>query len=115
MAEQLLQAGDLDRQMTILQWDSHRDTMGETARSQSPFAKGVWCKKEDVTSETAGVEQVVTERPTAFGLTKFTIRYRAGIDKTMEITCEGITYNIVSVSEGPGRRQWTVIVAQSHD
>lgn len=114
MAEQSLQAGDLDRQLDILQWDAHRDSMGETARSQSPFARNVWTKKEDVTSETAGVEQVVTERPTAFGLTKFTIRYRAGIDKTMEIFCEGTLYNIVSISE-VGRRQWTVIIAQSHD
>lgn len=111
----MLPLGDLDRQLDILQWDTHRDSMGETARSQSPFAKGIWAKKEDVTSETAGVEQVVTERPTAFGLTKFTIRHRAGIDKTMEIVCEGVTYSIVSVSEGPGRRQWTVIVAESRD
>lgn len=108
-----MQAGDLDRQIDILQLDTMRNTVGEIGKSLSPFLPGVWAKKEDI----GGTEKddPTTGRVTAFGRVDFTIRYRADLKETMAVDCEGIRYDILNVREGEGRKQWTVIEAQKHD
>lgn len=107
-----MQAGDLDRKIDILTLDTHKNTLGEMGKSLSPFATGVWAKKQDI----SGKEEVESERETAFGRTDFTIRYRSDLKETMVLQCEGVTYDILNVREGDGeRRQWTVIEAKKHD
>lgn len=106
-----MEAGDLDRKVDILTLDTHKNTLGEMGKSLSPFALGVWMKKEDV----SGKEEVDSDRKTAFGQTDFTARFRSDLKETMVLICEGVTYDILNIREGEGRKQWTVIEAKRHD
>jgi len=43
---------------------------------------------------------------------KFLIRYRAGIDATMRVVCEGLTYELTAPPQEAGRRQGLFLFAR---
>lgn len=66
-----------------------------------------WAAVEELAgSERLAELQTVMERPT-----RFTIRYRADVAGATEILHDGRTFNVRSVADQTGRREWLVIVA----
>jgi len=103
-------AGRLDRRITVIQrsitdGDSNEDyTTGWEEIENYP---DVWARKYDL----RGKEVVIADKVQFMYLTVWTIRYRTDLKASMRIVDEsGQVYEIVTISEGEGRRAWLDIV-----
>ena len=103
-------AGRLDRRITIIQpiitdGDSNEDY--KNGWEEIDDYPDVWARKYDL----RGKEVVIADRVQFMYLTVWTIRYRRDVKANMRIVDEaGQVYEIVTISEGEGRRQWLDIV-----
>lgn len=104
---QKIQAGHLDRKLTIQQ----RIKTVNTTTNEDVFVyqtlaevRGKKIEKE------GGTEKFELNQTIAESKTQFIIRYRADIRPDMLILCEGVTYDITAQNEyGETRRQWLII------
>lgn len=99
--------GALDRRLAIERQQQVQDPLtGEVTARWMPVAT-VWASRRQLSGRE--VEIAVATRGTEE--LRFRIRYRAGIDATMRVTCEGVAYAVVRVEE-IGRRRWLDIYAR---
>ena len=106
-----LQAGDLDRLLTLLTPAIIREASGERILNYDAAAQATPCKYE----AGKGGEKDDKDRLIAAQPDSFTVRFREDITPTHRLLFEGNTYNVTGVREGAGRRQWTVISATKTD
>lgn len=103
-------AGRLDRRITIIErsitdGDSNEDYT--TAWVEITNYPDVWARKYDL----RGKEVVIADKVQFMYLTVWTIRYRTDLKASMRIVDEaGQVYEIITISEGEGRRAWLDIV-----
>jgi SPP1 family predicted phage head-tail adaptor len=103
-------AGRLDRRITVIErsitdGDSNEDYT--TAWVEIENYPDVWARKYDL----RGKEVVIADKVQFMYLTVWTIRYRTDLKASMRIVDEsGQVYEIVTISEGEGRRAWLDIV-----
>ena len=98
-----MQAGKMDRLITIEQATSTRDTVGDAVPTWSTFAT-VWARKV----RSRGTEQFKAERETAEREIRLEIRYLAGLDETMRIRFDGQIFDIEDLEEIGRRAGWTI-------
>lgn len=106
-----LQAGDLDRLITPLRPDFIQQGTGERLVTFDPQTPISALFTPGNGGETAGADK----RPTASEKDTFTVRYSPDITALWRLLYEGATYTITAVSEGPGRKMWTVLTAERTD
>ncbi len=104
-----LRAGQLDRRITLQRPVPTRDSYGAELVAWQDLAT-VWAKVEPM----GGDEGFRADQPTARQVTRFTIRYRAGVAPAMRVLYGGETYDIDDVSE-PERRVSLVLLAHAHE
>lgn len=97
-----MNAGELDRRITILQLTVTRSGLGDEVKSRSTLAT-VWAKVLPVSGRefaNATVEQLLTEKTL-----RFRIRYLASArnDTKLQIVYDGQTYDVKHIAE-IGRR-----------
>lgn len=80
--------------------DTTRDAFGRRKGSGTTVAT-VWAEKQDW----AGDETTENGRETASVLTKWKIRYRTDVAAKMVLTCNSITYDILSVMDFDGTKR----------
>jgi SPP1 family predicted phage head-tail adaptor len=103
-------AGRLDRRITVIErsitdGDSNEDYT--TAWVEIENYPDVWARKYDL----RGKEVVIADKVQFMYLTVWTIRYRTDLKASMRIVDEtGQVFEIVTISEGEGRRAWLDIV-----
>jgi SPP1 family predicted phage head-tail adaptor len=100
-----MQAGRLDRRVTILRRNLQRDEFGQQIESYDPIDT-VWAQKVDVT----GRELFAAQRPIGEGTTRFRIRWRNDLTITDRLQYDGTEYDIVQMTE-LGRQEGLEIVA----
>ena len=105
-------AGDLDRLINITVKNESLNLKGE--KMDSTFGPFLYNVPAYVQAK-GGTETPEADRETAFGKVQFTIRYEPTIKPTMRVVYEFQDYDIESVAEGEGRKQWTVIDAKKHN
>ena len=96
-----MQAGDLDRRITIERYDTAPDAFNEGTKVWSPIVT-VWASKKDVSDS----ERVAAQEVGAEISTRFQIRYSTqvkDVDPRDRLICEGRVYSISAVKE-IGRR-----------
>lgn len=105
---QKLKIGELDRIITIRTYTETQSETGDVVATysdeQSEFCKVEWGME-------GNKEKFHADQERAFTGCRFTIRYRADLDKKMKLTFEGATYEVTAISEIP-RRRFTVITAE---
>jgi len=104
-----MQAGRLDRRLTILRRTLSRNSYGEQIESFDPLAT-VWAQKLDVT----GREFFAAQKTLAENTTRFRIRWRDDLSVTDRISCGGHEYDIKQLAE-LGRADGLEIVAVMRD
>jgi len=88
-----MQAGALDRRITIQERTDTRDGAGEPVPTWSTLAE-VWASLEPLQGrEDFDAQQINAIRPT-----KFRIRYREDVDETMRIAWDGQTWDINAIT-----------------
>lgn len=93
-----MQAGPLDRRITIQTHTDTRDGAGEPVPAWTTLAT-VWANVLHL----RGTEPFEGQQFNAQRVTVFTIRYRDDVDETMQVSFDGQTYDIEGISE-LGRR-----------
>lgn len=94
-----MRAGALDRRLELRHRVLTRDaTTGEEVESFVAY-ETVWASKRDI----RGREFFAAQQLNAETTTIWQIRYRSDVAYTDRIVCDGVTYNIVGISE-IGRR-----------
>lgn len=102
--------GRLDRRITFIErqitdGDSNEDYL--TGWAEIDSNPDVWARKSDL----RGKEVVIADQVRFMYLTIWSIRYRSDLTTAMRLVDEaGLVYEIITISEGEGRRQWTDIV-----
>ena len=99
-----MQAGKLDRRLTLRRKTTTTDEFGGEVASWSDVAT-VWASKEDVRD----AERVRAQQVGASITTRFQIRPLAGGAKPSvewQATCEGVLYEITAVKEIGRREGW---------
>lgn len=102
--------GRLDRRVTFIErqitdGDSNEDYL--TGWDEITSSPTVWARKADL----RGKEVVIADQVRFMYLTVWTVRHRTDITTSMRLVDEaGQVYEIITVSEGEGRRQWLDIV-----
>ena len=100
-----MQAGKLDRRITIQSPTSTRDGAGQPVEAWALLAT-VWARVEHL----RGKEPFQGQEFNAQRTSVFTIRYRTDLDETMRIIFDGDTYDILAIAE-KGRREGLEITA----
>lgn len=103
-----MQAGELDRRITIERYSATTNDLGEEVGSWTPLAT-VWAAKTDIRDSERFVAQQVNSSIT----TRFQIRYLtklADLDAKDRLTHGELVYGIVAVKE-IGRREGIEITA----
>lgn len=99
--------GALDRRLTIERQQQAQDPLtGEVVVQWVPVAT-VWASRRQL----SGREVEFAAATRSAEELRFRIRYRAGIDATMRVTCEGVAYAVVRTEEIE-RRRWLDIYAR---
>jgi SPP1 family predicted phage head-tail adaptor len=101
-----MQAGKLDRKIVIQESTQGQTAAGEVTNSISTHAT-VWANVRQV----AGREPFRGEREIAQADTIFKIRYLSTVTPKMQISYNGLIYNIISINE-LGRREAMEIMTQ---
>ena len=102
-----IQAGTLDRRITIESRVVGQSATGDTTETWSVFAT-VWARKRDL----SGREYHEARQDQAEVTTEFTIRYLAGLKREMRIGFDGDTYDIMHIPE-INRREGHIILARA--
>lgn len=102
-----MQAGDLDRSVTIQAKTVTRDDFGGPVET--------WA--DEITRRAKKIDQGGRDFRAAGVLnaevtTLFKMRYYAGLTPQKRIVCGGLTYDIVAAYEGAGRLQETIVQAK---
>jgi SPP1 family predicted phage head-tail adaptor len=100
-----VQAGKLDRRVTILQRSLARDEYGEQVEAYDELAT-VWAQKLDIT----GREFFASQKVIGEGTARFRVRYRTDIDLVDRLSYDGHQYDIKQLVE-IGRRDELEIIA----
>jgi SPP1 family predicted phage head-tail adaptor len=103
-----MEAGPLDRRLTILRSTTATNDFGEEVVSWEPLTT-VWASKQDIRD----AERYAAQEVAAIITTRFRIRYSslvAGMSPDDRVTCEGIEYGVTAVKE-IGRREGLEITA----
>ena len=102
--------GRLDRRITFIErqitdGDSNEDYL--TGWEEIENYPDAWARK----SELRGKEVVIADQIRFMYLTIWSIRYRNDLKTSMRLVDEaGQVYEIITISEGEGRRQWIDVV-----
>ncbi|HEX9904627.1 MAG TPA: phage head closure protein [Propylenella sp.] len=104
-----MNAGDMDRRITIRSIAVVNNTRGEPIATEATFLANEPARVR----QKSGRELVVSDQIQAERTTEFTVRYRAGFEETMRITYEGDDYDILAIEE-IGRRHWLRLVTTRH-
>lgn len=94
-----MQAGKLDRRATLQTKSTAQDSSGEELGTPTTIGT-VWASKADLTGREFLNAQAVHAEVT----TRFQIRWRSDVEAEVQIVCEGLTYDVLSVAE-IGRRE----------
>ncbi|MFL5731459.1 MAG: phage head closure protein [Cytophagaceae bacterium] len=113
MPREIKDIGQFDRKITIESITGGRSASGGQVKTWTTVATP-WAMVDDLNNRVDGNEKYEAGRETAIGKTKFTIRYRTGLDAKMRILYEGAYYNIRAFNE-LGRRQFLEIMADTRD
>ncbi|WP_192579069.1 phage head closure protein [Fibrisoma limi] len=107
-----LQSGDLDRTAHFYHQQTLKDNGGDylNALDNDPYASVPAARLSS-----RGDEKELLNRPTEVGVETFAIRYRDDVRATDQMKIDGVVYNVTFVTEGEGRRQWTLITAKRKD
>jgi head-tail adaptor len=89
-----MQAGRLDRRITIEQLSQSRNSSGILEETPSTFAT-VWAGKDDRSARTQFADQIEQGRVE----TVWRIRDLPGLDHTMRIVYDGVVYDIRGIRE----------------
>jgi SPP1 family predicted phage head-tail adaptor len=100
-----MQAGRLDRRVTVLRRTLTRNAYGEQVETFDTYVT-VWAQKLDVT----GREFFAAQTTIAEGTTRFRLRYRDDLLLTDRLSVDGKTYNITQIIE-TGRQDGLEIIA----
>lgn len=104
---QKMQAGQLDRTLTIQQ--RQKTVNSQTNEDTFVFSVLATVKGKKIEKE-GGSEKFEVNQMIAESKTQFIIRYRADVQPDQAIICEGISYDITAANEyGSTRRQWLII------
>lgn len=110
-----MQAGDLDRQITVQRRGATQDGAGQPVETWSELYVLRANVVEGVVAETdatlPGRRGIVTGIELARTAVKMTVRYRPEITQADRVLYHGHYHDIVSLFEA-GRKEWTVIVAE---
>lgn len=101
-----MEAGKLDRRITIEAPQTTRDEYGQALVQFVPLAT-CWAEKRDLT----GRELLAAKQVVASAQTKFRIRYRTDFDTTARIVYGDRVYDIEHIAE-IGRREGLEILAK---
>lgn len=101
-----MEAGRLDRRLTIESNEPIQDQFGSMTAAWLPFAT-VWGRVSPV----SGTEPFKSDQVTAAAATKFRIRWIDGLTESMRIVYNGRNYNIKNIFE-IGRREGFDVLAQ---
>jgi SPP1 family predicted phage head-tail adaptor len=99
-----MRAGSLRWRIAIEQSVSSQNTLGEPVQAWIKLTE-VWAEKLDL----IGREYFAAQQTLGESVTRFRMRYVAGIDSRMRVTCNGDVYNIISVADPNGRRAVLVL------
>ena len=102
-------AGRLDRSVLIESLTEAGDTTGDVVETWTPVAT-VWASKRDI----GGKEYLSAAQEHADVTAVFRMRYRADVDATCLLTCEGNVFDIVNTKE-LGRREGLELMAKRAD
>jgi SPP1 family predicted phage head-tail adaptor len=105
----LVPIGRMDRRVILKRRTVTRDAMGGILEAWTTIAT-VWGRRMDTT----GREYIAAGHENAERSTRFTIRWRSDVNPSWRLECEGLDYDIVSMTE-IGRRQWLEMVATVAD
>lgn len=95
-----MNAGELDRQITIQTRTETQDAAGSPTITWTTFASDVWAKRRFVRGREFFASQAVHAETTA----RFTIRYRAGVTPKMRIIDRSDTFDVdAALPIGKGR------------
>ena len=101
------QIGRLDRRVTFqfkLKGDNESNEDAEIGWENIPTDPTVWASK----NERGGNESYRADKLTDYLNVEFVVRYRTDITPRNRIVCEGIPYNILSITEISRRRYLSV-------
>ena len=102
-----MNAGTLDRRITIQQRTDARDAAGEPIPTWSTLAE-VWAKLESLQPyELAATQLTQAEKPV-----RFYIRHRTDVDETMRVSWDGEEWDIEGISE-IGRREGLALICKA--
>ncbi len=87
-----MQAGRLNRRLTLMQPSVSREAMGAVKREWTPVAT-VWCTKEPL----RGREFFESQKTTSEATTRFTIRHRDDVKQTWKCQDNDGSYTIIAV------------------
>jgi SPP1 family predicted phage head-tail adaptor len=94
-----MRAGSLRWRIAIEQSVSSQNTLGEPVQAWIKLTE-VWAEKLDL----IGREYFAASQTLGESVTRFRMRYVAGIATRMRVNCDGDVYNIISVADPNGRR-----------
>lgn len=102
-------AGDLNQRILIQQRVKGENTRGEVTYVYTPYLS-LWAQVTPL----RGREFFAAAQTQSEITTRFRIRYRAGIDETMQIVWKGVAYDIKAPPmEVAGAREWIDIMAKA--
>ena len=111
MKTETYNAGDFDRTITRLARSTVQDAYGERGVFFDPTGEPYPCHfspgKGNETEDSKGTISTQTDT--------FVVRFTNDFTPTDRLTYEGKQYVVISVTEGPGRKQYTIIAAQRTD
>lgn len=102
-----MQAGRLNRRLTLLQPSISQGAMGNVQRAWTPAAT-VWCMKEPL----QGREFFESQKTTSEVTTRFTIRYRDDIKATWKCEDEDGSYTVIAVINPDDENRMLQIMAK---
>lgn len=105
-----MQAGKLDRQISLLHYSQTKDSAGGIVESYSSYAT-VWASVQDLRGSQMFAAQQVNSAIT----TKFRIRYRTDVLATDRIEWKGRQFDIVGAPIELGRNEGLELVGKARD
>lgn len=105
-----MQAGKLDRQITLLRYGTTTDSFGDKNETYTPFAT-VWADIRDLRE----TERFAAQQANSEITTKFRIRYRDDLGARDRIEWKGRQYEIVGVPSEVGRNEILEIRGKARD
>ena len=105
----MINAGQLDRRVTIEQRSVARDAAGGETVTWSTRAE-VWGSRRDIT----GRDRIRADQKVVEASASFLIRWRSDIASTDRLVCDGVTYDIQHMAE-MGMREGLEILAKRPD